>query len=427
MPFHYPEQQDETMMPERKFPAGTQAGVGQSASVPDLPIRWVRSWQRPQPDLQSAPQGIGHRILQIGLGEPNSSSAAFTPWKSAKPEIPSKIGIGHRILGLISEQSGLSGRVRQNAKLQDWSSRPVPLPYLKPYLAEPPTLLSNTASPKAGLNDGQQQGIFSSFVPVGANLNGGGEPTNNQKGFVGVDHMPQGLGQSENNFHPQIVTVRKAPSPIKQVKPVPEVKPELRKVQNSPKQHKLKMNSLMQGIHERPVPGAVRHLTQDDERRVANEAYGETARGSVAEHEAIISVILNRVRSGDRQYVDRGQEFTVPNVIAAHTRRGTRQFQALDNDAYAQFGQANDQGTRNARTAAGNIAAHGPTNRATHFIVTPPNVQPTPRQVAALGHVKPAGNVGNVYLYEDLPRTPHKVAGHQHHRGSQQQRNPNRR
>jgi hypothetical protein len=67
------------MMPERKFPAGTQTGAEQSAGVPDLPIRWVRSWQRPQPDLQSAPQGIGHRILQTGLGEPNSSSAAFTP------------------------------------------------------------------------------------------------------------------------------------------------------------------------------------------------------------------------------------------------------------------------------------------------------------------------------------------------------------
>jgi hypothetical protein len=169
-------------------------------------------------------------------------------------------------------------------------------------------------------------------------------------------------------------------------------------------------------------------------KRTAHEAYGETARGSVAEHEAIISVILNRVRSGDRQYVDRGQEFTVPDVIAAHTRRNTHQFQAIDNDAYTQFDQANDQGARNARTAAANIAANGPTNRATHFIVTPPNTQPTPRQVAALGHVRPAGNVGNVYLYEDVPaaRAPHRARGHQHHHGAQQQpgnlnRNPNRR
>jgi hypothetical protein len=99
MPFHYPEEQDETMMPERKFPAGTQTSAEQSAGVPDLPITWVRSWQRPERDIQAAPQGIGHRILQMGLGQPGSSSAAFIPWNGAKAQVL-KSGPGHRMLGL---------------------------------------------------------------------------------------------------------------------------------------------------------------------------------------------------------------------------------------------------------------------------------------------------------------------------------------
>src|SRR5690348_1094611 len=77
------------------------------------------------------------------------------------------------------------------------------------------------------------------------------------------------------------------------------------------------------------------------------------------------------------QYVDPGQESNINNVIHAHTRRGNTLFQSVGNDPQdprgrnsREFDNIHDEGAENARKAAANIASNGPSNRATHFIVT---------------------------------------------------------
>ena len=139
------------------------------------------------------------------------------------------------------------------------------------------------------------------------------------------------------------------------------------------------------------------HMNAAEERMSAAVAYSENTHGTLAEHEAIVSVIVNRAESGQHQYVAPNQAVNVTNVINA-----PRQFQGVGGNNYNTFGNQQNQGSQNARQAAATVARNGPTNRATAFIAQ--RRAPTARQVRALGHVQPAGHVGDVWLYE--PRHP---------------------
>lgn len=174
----------------------------------------------------------------------------------------------------------------------------------------------------------------------------------------------------------------RARSRIHLPQPVPDVKPNLAVTsKNDQKQFKNRLSGLMQGIRETPLPRAVRHLTQDDINEASAVAYSENVNGSVDEYEAIISAILNRVRSGDRQFVDPGQQFTVHNVI--HSKKHGNQFQGVTenpNDAsgthYWKFASNHTPAAEKARIAAENIAAHGPTHDQRFFIVLNPRELP---------------------------------------------------
>jgi RHS repeat-associated protein len=143
------------------------------------------------------------------------------------------------------------------------------------------------------------------------------------------------------------------------------------------------------------------HLTPAQQQAAGAVAYSEATRGTVAEHQAIISVIVNRAESHDRQYVNHGQQVTVENVINARN-----QFQGVNGRNAQQFPHANNQGAQNARTAAANVAQRGPANHATAFIVTTGR-QPTRAEVRRLGNVHFVERVGNVFLYERGPAPAH--------------------
>jgi hypothetical protein len=159
-------------------------------------------------------------------------------------------------------------------------------------------------------------------------------------------------------------------------------------------------------------PQAQAHLTADERDEAAAVAYSENTSGSVAEHEAIISVLLNRARSGDRQYVNQGQDVNLFNAAHATTRtrtgRDIQEFQGVDDNNYNDFvtglvPRQGAQGARNAQTAAANIAQNGPTTQATSIIVTGGR-NPTRREEANLGHnMRQVGRVGNVFLYAPAP------------------------
>jgi len=139
------------------------------------------------------------------------------------------------------------------------------------------------------------------------------------------------------------------------------------------------------------------HLSAPQQQAAALVAYSETTVGSVEEHQAIISVIVNRTESGDRQYVNHGRPVTVENVIHANG-----QFQGVNGRNAQRFPRTHNAGAENARTAAANVSQNGPTNHATHFLVTGGR-EPTAREVRRLGNVHFAERVGNVFLYEPGP------------------------
>jgi spore germination cell wall hydrolase CwlJ-like protein len=451
MPFDYPEEdQDERIIP----PDSHEPGTGEPAYGANLPHGVLpmstparvlqpgaRSafWQmRPQPATRNL--GINQVIAATGQEQASPLGGAFS-LSEVGMRPPQRMGVGQRILGLnVEPAKGLKAalpRARTNAKPLDWRSRsglPNARPLQSAFLPQKDALVSGYGS------------FFSSFVPAGAVPQGGHTTHSEPVQSPSVNGMSQGLGRAagtrmgsaangalataarqsstsgtSNTPVVDVSNLVRARSRIHQAKPVPEVKPNLalRPNKNDRDQFKKTLGTVMQGMDKPRVPRAVRHLTEDDKQRVAHEAYGETARGSVQEHEAIISTILNRVRSGDRQYVDHGQEFTVANVIGAHTRKGNHQFQAIDNDAYVAFSQANDQGSRNAQIAAENVAANGPTTHATAFIVTNGRL-PRSDEVSHLGKVQFVQRIGNVFLYEPKPTPqPHGVVPHRRHHSGQ--------
>ncbi len=46
-------------------------------------------------------------------------------------------------------------------------------------------------------------------------------------------------------------------------------------------------------------------------------SYSENTHGSVAEHEAMQSTVMNRAASGEKYWVDKGRDLNEHNIIAA--------------------------------------------------------------------------------------------------------------
>jgi RHS repeat-associated protein len=164
------------------------------------------------------------------------------------------------------------------------------------------------------------------------------------------------------------------------------------------------------------------HLSAEEQVDVGAVAYSENTRGSLQEHQAIVSVVVNRANSDNPQYVGRGQNVTVHNVA------NNRQFQGANGPNARDFRNGvNNQGAQNARNAAAGVSQNGPTTTATHFIATNRRRGPTRRQIRNLGHVQFVGRVGSVYLYQVIPPpqpAQNRNGGHRHRR---RQRNPGRR
>lgn len=215
-----------------------------------------------------------------------------------------------------------------------------PLRYAKP---------SGVGSPSTQ----QHQGLFSSFVPAGATPREG-QTTHSQRAQSQSGHAPEELGKAagtglgamtggelataaqqystSNNRHTPVVdasSLVRARSRIHQAKPVPEIKPNLAAAgKQDQKQLNKTLQTVMNGMDEPRAPRAVRHLTQDDINEAAAVAYSENTEATVEAYEQIISAILNRVRSGNRQFVDPGQQFTVHNVV--HSKSHGNQFQGVE-------------------------------------------------------------------------------------------------
>ncbi len=131
-------------------------------------------------------------------------------------------------------------------------------------------------------------------------------------------------------------------------------------------------------------------------------SYTEKKDGTVAEHEAMQSTVMNRVASGKRQYVQKGKPIDEHDVIHAG-----RQYQGVTTPTFKHYLRGDEKlpGVQNAVAADKNLRQTGkPTNDATSFIVNPGGKPPSDAQVHRLGNVVPAGQVGDVYLYK--PATP---------------------
>jgi hypothetical protein len=130
-------------------------------------------------------------------------------------------------------------------------------------------------------------------------------------------------------------------------------------------------------------------------------SYTEKRDGTVAEHEAMQSTVMNRVASGKRQYVDRGYPVDEHNVI-----RAGHQYQGTVTPTFRHYlrGDSKLPDVQNAVEADKNLRRTGkPTNDATSFIVNHGGAPPTDAQVHRLGNVMPAGRVGDVYLFKPAP------------------------
>lgn len=135
--------------------------------------------------------------------------------------------------------------------------------------------------------------------------------------------------------------------------------------------------------------------------REAAVAYGANTHGTVAEGEAVVSVIVNRVKSGLAQFGCK-KSCTVGDVLSHKPG-----FAEVGNPQYKHYlaGKANNKGAQNAAKAAKYVGKNGPTTNAMFYIENPGGGAPKPGEVKALGKVGPAkpSRVGGVYLYKVAP------------------------
>ena len=116
-------------------------------------------------------------------------------------------------------------------------------------------------------------------------------------------------------------------------------------------------------------------------------SYAEKTDGTVAEHEAMQSTVMNRVASGKRQYVGKGKSVNEENVIhAPHQYLGVPRPSAANRTQESNFqkyqsGKATGPGARNAERADQILSRTGkPANDATLFIVNRGGKAPSERQ-----------------------------------------------
>src|SRR5579864_2488408 len=353
-----------------------------------------------------AKPSIGQQIVQIGKQgvPPFDIQDGRSVWRQ-DPQTLAKPNIGQRIM---------RGPLPATMQL-------MPLPNVRP------TGRSFNVSP-------EQQRLFNSLIPAGRVPNASGlgssqTPHYQASGTEGLGRsageaasaMTGGVLGADQMLGPSTPVVNttnlvKALSVIKRPKVTPDVQPNLNI--NSPRQARRALGKtlapLMQSIHDWPQPQAVRHLTQDDINEAAAVAYSENVDGTLRDYEAIISAILNRVRSGDRQFVDPGQQFTVHNVT--HSKAHGDQFQGVpDSMNYRGFAANHRQAAENARIAAEHIAAHGPGHRWMFFIAPRNGKLPRDRERGGLGHnMAQVDHTDNVYLYApgQTPHSAHRGHGH---------------
>lgn len=137
---------------------------------------------------------------------------------------------------------------------------------------------------------------------------------------------------------------------------------------------------------------------------VAAEIYAEKTTGTVAEYSAIYSSMVNRVKTGDTQYVDSGQPITLENVLTHDSA-----YQGIGGRNYENFfhGDVPESAIANVRSAMSSVDKNGPVTDATFFIVRKGGAAPTTGELSALGNVVSAKQekMGDVYLYKPSP--PH--------------------
>jgi hypothetical protein len=156
-------------------------------------------------------------------------------------------------------------------------------------------------------------------------------------------------------------------------------------------------------------PGLRRQAAQAPSRTERGAvSYSEKANGTVAEHEAMQSTVMNRIASGHRNYAH-GGELNEHNVILA-----PNQYQGTSNDPSSNFqryltGMARDAGAKNAMEADQNLRRTGKaTTDAISFIVHRDGSAPTDDEIMRLGNVERAEpyKIGDVYLYREKKPTP---------------------
>lgn len=179
-------------------------------------------WPRTEPRL-----GIGHQIVAMGQEPQTSLNHEFSQRsqdQSMNARSRGAMGIGHRILAASGD--GLSRATLQSQPFAKTANT----------LQRPQYGKALTANSLLRHDQPQPQGIFSSFVPAGANPDRSAE---NPMRF------PSGAAQAAQNYQPQVIPVKKTPSRIHQLKPVPEVRPDYRvKTKNAQKQ----LNRMLRGL-----------------------------------------------------------------------------------------------------------------------------------------------------------------------------------
>ena len=144
--------------------------------------------------------------------------------------------------------------------------------------------------------------------------------------------------------------------------------------------------------------GNAAQSTQTDKKEGA-VAYSEKTTTTKDEAKAVVSVIENRASRDDKQYVDKGKDVNVENVI--NHKNG---FQGVGGQNYNDFvnGKATGEGAKNATDAVNEVHQNGVTTSATFLVVNPGGKAPTDSQVKNLGNVQPSdpSHVGDIYLYE---------------------------
>lgn len=115
----------------------------------------------------------------------------------------------------------------------------------------------------------------------------------------------------------------------------------------------------------------------------------EKTNGTADEDKAKALVIVNRANSGDKQYVQKGRDVNIHNVV-----RDTKQLQGYGSTNYNNFQTGSPRVSAPTRAVVGSavdsVFKSGPTTNATFFIAKPGGAAPNAHTVQNLGNIKPA-------------------------------------